>query len=308
MKPEILLLQPQSKSLEARLDALYAVHRLATAQDPEALLDAVAARIRVAVTSGAFGVPDALWARLPALELVAVHGVGLDKVDLSAAKAAGVEIKTTPGVLTDDVADLAIGLWLSLMRRMVQADTYVRAGGWREGRPLPLAVRASGRKVGVLGLGQIGQAIAARAQPFAAELRYHSRTPVADAPYAYEASVLDLARWSDVLFVAVSGGAGTLIDAKVLDALGPDGVLINIARGAVVDEPALVAALTAGRIAGAGLDVFADEPNAPEALLTADNVVLQPHRGSATVEARAAMADLVLEAVADHFSGAGRPT
>lgn len=301
MKPEILLLQPQSKALEASLDALYAVHRLFAAPDPDAMLAELGGRVQVAVTSGSFGVPDDLWTRLPALELVAVHGVGLDKVDLDLAKAAGVEIRTTPDVLTDDVADLALGLWLSLMRRMVPADRHVRDGGWREGRALPLAFRASGRRVGVLGLGQIGQAIATRAQPFAAEVRYHSRSPVADAPYAYERSVLALAGWCDVLFVAASGGAGVLVDDTVLEALGPEGVLINIARGAVVDEPALVAALTSGRIAGAGLDVFVDEPNVPQALLAADNVVLQPHRGSATVEARAAMAALVLQAVAEHF-------
>lgn len=301
MKPDILQLKALSPQLEAGLEAQYAVHRPYRAPDPEALVAQVAPKVRGLVTGGDLGVPDALWDRLPALEIVAVHGVGLDKVDLPRAAARGVAVTTTPGVLTQDVAELAIGLWLSLSRRMVSADRYVREGRWPRAERLPLARRASGRAVGILGLGQIGRAIANMAAPFAASIAYHSRRPVDGVPFAYHASPLDLAAAVDVLFLVTPGDAGPLVDAAVLEALGPDGLLINVARGSVVDEAALVAALANGTIAGAGLDVFEDEPNVPQALLAMDNVVLQPHRGSATEEARSAMAALVLENLERHF-------
>ena len=304
MKPDVLQLKALSPQLEAGLEATYTVHRPYRAADPNALIDEVAGKVRAVVTGGDLGVPAELWDRLPALELVAVHGVGLDKVDLDVAAALGVTVTTTPGVLTQDVAELAIGLWLSLSRRMVAADRYVREGRWPKGERLPLARRASGRKVGILGLGQIGKAIARMAEPFGGEIAYHNRRPADDAPYAYHASPLELAQAVDVLFLVTPGGAGSppLVDAAVLKALGPDGLLINVARGSVVDEAALVAALADGTIAGAGLDVFEDEPNVPEALWSMDNVVLQPHRGSATQEARSAMAALVLENLARHFA------
>jgi len=302
MKPEILQLKALSPQLEAGLEAAYVVHRPYRAADPDALITEVGSRVRGIVTGGDLGVPDALWDRLPALEIAAVHGVGLDKVDLARAAARGVAVTTTPGVLTQDVAELAIGLWLSLSRRMVTADRYVREGRWPRAERLPLARRASGRTVGILGLGQIGRAIAQMAAPFAASIAYHSRRPVEGVPYAYHASPLDLAKAVDVLFLVTPGDAGPLVDGAVLEALGPDGLLINVARGSVVDEAALVAALADGTIAGAGLDVFDDEPNVPEALLAMDNVVLQPHRGSATIEAREAMAALVLENLEGHFA------
>jgi len=303
MTVQLLSLQSFSPSLDEALDARYTVHRLHEAADPEALLARVGPTVRGIVTSGGTGVPSDLWARLPALEIVAVNGVGLDTVDLDVAAARGVSVTTTPGVLTEDVADLAIGLWLALARRMMVSDRFVREGRWPSGGSPPLAPRASGKRVGILGLGQIGRAIACRAAPFAAAVAYHSRRPVEDAPYAYAASPLDLARDVEVLFVATTGGTGSqaLVDAAVLEALGPRGLLINVARGSVVDEAALVAALEAGAIAGAGLDVFVDEPNVPAALLGRDDVVLQPHRGSATVEGRTAMADLVLANLAAHF-------
>ncbi len=301
MKPEILQLKALSPQLEAGLEAAYVVHRPYRAADPDALITNVGPKVRGVVTGGDLGVPDALWERLPALEIVAVHGVGLDKVDLDLAAALGVAVTTTPGVLTQDVAELAIGLWLSLSRRMVTADRYVREGRWPRAERLPLARRATGRTVGILGLGQIGRAIADMATPFAASIAYHSRRPVEGVPYAYHASPLALAKAVDVLFLVTPGDAGPLVDGAVLEALGPDGLLINVARGSVVDEAALVAALADGTIAGAGLDVFEDEPNVPQALLAMDNVVLQPHRGSATIEAREAMAALVLENLAGHF-------
>lgn len=303
MKPDVLQLKALSPQLEAGLEAAYAVHRPYRAADPDALIAQVAETVRAVVTGGDLGMPAALWARLPALEIVAVHGVGLDKVDLDVAAARGVTVTTTPGVLTQDVAELAIGLWLSLSRRMVSVDRYVREGRWPKAERLALARRATGRTVGILGLGQIGRAIADMAAPFAGQIAYHSRRPVEGVPYAYQASPLELAKAVNVLFLVTPGDAGPLVDADVLAALGPDGLLVNVARGSVVDEAALVAALSDGTIAGAGLDVFEDEPNVPEALLTMDNVVLQPHRGSATGEARAAMAALVLENLERHFSG-----
>lgn len=303
MKPDVLQLKALSPQLEAGLEAAYTVHRPYRAADPDALIGEVAGKVRAVVTGGDLGVPADLWDRLSALEIVAVHGVGLDKVDLDIAAARGVIVTTTPGVLTQDVAELAIGLWLSLSRRMVSADRYVREGRWPRGERLPLARRATGRTVGILGLGQIGRAIADMAAPFAGQIAYHSRRPVEGVPYAYHASPLDLARAVDVLFLVTPGDAGPLVDAAVLKALGPDGLLVNVARGSVVDEAALVAALADGTIAGAGLDVFEDEPNAPAALLAMDNVVLQPHRGSATEEARSAMAVLVLENLERHFGG-----
>lgn len=305
MKPDLLLTQPMSAKLEQALDAAYTVHRLPSQADREAFLDQIGPHIRAVVTGGQTGVRPSLWDRLPALEIIAVHGVGLDAIDLDRAKASGIKVTITPDVLTEDVADLAIGLWLSLSRRMMVADRYVRAGAWPEKKPIALSTRVSGRQVGILGLGQIGQAIAARAAPFAASITYHSRKPVDGAPYAYADSPLALAEACEVLFVAVAGGASTrgLVDAAVLEALGPRGLLINVARGSVVDEAALVAALETGAIAGAGLDVFADEPNVPQALLARDDVVLQPHQGSATVEGRSRMAALVLENLARHFVG-----
>jgi lactate dehydrogenase-like 2-hydroxyacid dehydrogenase len=304
MKPDLLLTQPMSAALEQALDAAYAVHRLNRQTDPDALLVQVGAKIRAVVTGGQTGLPSALWDRLPALEIIAVHGVGVDAIDLDRARASGVTVATTPDVLTEDVADLAIGLWLSLSRRMMVADRYVRAGAWPAGQPIALSTRVSGRRVGVLGLGQIGQAIAARAEPFAASITYHGRGPVGGSPYAYADSPAALAQACEVLFVAVAGGASTrgLVDRAVLEALGPDGLLINVARGSVVDETALVAALESGAIAGAGLDVLADEPRVPSALMARDDVVLQPHQGSATVEGRARMADLVLENLASCFA------
>lgn len=304
MKPDLLLTQPMSTELEQALDAAYVVHRPYAQTDPEAALERVGDRVRAVVTGGQTGLGSADWDRLPNLEIIAVHGVGLDAIDLGRAERSGVKVTTTPGVLTADVADLAIGLWLSLSRRMMSADRYVREGCWPRHEPLALSRRASGRRIGILGLGQIGQAVAERAAPFSTDIAYHSRHRVEGAPYAYAENPVALAERSDVLFVTVDGGAGSraLVDAAMLDALGPQGLLINVARGPVVDQAALVAALEAGRLGGAGLDVFDGEPDVPAALITREDVVLQPHRGSATVEARAAMAQLVLENLAAHFA------
>jgi lactate dehydrogenase-like 2-hydroxyacid dehydrogenase len=259
-----------------------------------------------AALSGKNGIDAATMDAAPDLKMVSLAVVGYDRVDLDHARARGISVTNTPDVLTDDVADLAIGLMLAVARRLPAQDLYVRQGRWAvEGDP-PLARRASGRRIGVLGLGRIGQAIASRARPFASEIGYFSRRPRAEgADYRYFGSPRDLAAWSDTMIVAVAGGAGTagLVDRAVIEALGPDGTLINVARGSVVDEPALIAALVDGRLGAAGLDVFANEPRVPPALLGLDNVVLLPHQGSGTRETRKAMGDLALANLAAFFAG-----
>ncbi len=257
-------------------------------------------RVRALVGGGTMLVDGALLDRLPALEIVAVHGVGHDGIDRDALAARGIVLAITAGVLTDDVADLAIGLWLAVERRIAAHDRVVRDGGWS----VPLARRASGRRIGVYGLGAIGRAIALRAVPFAGELLYSARSPKADVPWRFVADLRRLAGECDVLMLSAAPDAANVgaVDAAVLAALGPDGVLVNVARGALVDQPALIAALESGTIAGAGLDVFAHEPDVPTALRR-DNVVLSSHQGSATVEARAAMAAMVVANLEAHFAG-----
>lgn len=254
-----------------------------------------AARVVVAVTSGVWGVRGEHLDRLPGLGAVVNFGVGYDATDVAEANRRGVVVSNTPDVLTDCVADLAVGLTIDVMRRVSAADRFVRRGAWADGQP-PLAHRVSGSRVGILGLGRIGQAIARRLEAFDATISYHNRRERGDVSYAYAASPVELAQGCDVLVVAAAGGAESrhVVDAEVLDALGPKGFVINVARGSVIDEQALVTALAGGRLAGAGLDVFADEPHVPAALRSRDDVVLLPHIGSATVETRAAMTDLTL--------------
>ena len=255
---------------------------------------------------GGLGVDAAMMDAMPDLRLIAIAGVGYDKTDVDYARAKGIAVTNTPDVLTDDVADLAIGLMIAVARRLPAQDLYVRQGRWeREGAP-PLARRASGRRIGVLGLGRIGQAVAARARPFASEIGYFSRHPRPEgADYHYANSPVALAQWADVMVVTVSGGSETveLVDRAVIDALGAEGTLINVSRGSVVDEQAMVAALIEGRLGFAGLDVFADEPRVPAALLNMPNVVLAPHQGSATRETRRAMSQLALDNLAAFFDG-----
>lgn len=260
----------------------------------------------VAAVSSGNGVDAAMMDAAPDLKMIALSVVGYDKVDVAAARQRGIAITNTPDVLTDDVADLAIGLMIAVARRLPQQDRFVRQGRWPQEGPPALARRASGRRIGVLGLGRIGQAIARRAAPFTSEIGYYSRAPRAEGKaYIYHDSPRALAEWADVLIVAVSGGPDTagLVSRAVIEALGPEGTLINIARGSVLDEPAMIAALTDGRLGSAGLDVFAHEPNVPEALVQLENVVLVPHQGSATRETRAAMGQLVLDNLAAFFAG-----
>ena len=263
--------------------------------------------VTAVVTSGRSGVDAALMRALPRLGAIVNFGVGYDTTDVDAAAELGIGVSNTPDVLTDCVADTAVGLMIDVMRQFSAADRYVRAGSWPASGNYPLTRQVSNTRVGVIGLGRIGGAIAKRLSAFGCSISYHNRREVEGSPYPYVDSAVTLAAGVDVLVVAAAGGTGTrkLVDGAVIDALGADGYLINIARGSVVDEDALVEALTAGRLAGAGLDVFADEPNVPEALLSLDNVVLLPHVGSGTVETRAAMEQLTLRNL-EEFLHSGR--
>ncbi|MFF7798797.1 2-hydroxyacid dehydrogenase [Streptomyces olivaceus] len=282
-------------ALESALDEHYRTVRLHELPDRDAWLRAHGHEVAVAVTSARTGVDDALMDALPRLGAIVHFGVGYETTDVVRARARGIDVSNTPDVLTDCVADLAVGALVDVMRRLSAADRYVRAGDW-PAAPFPLADRVSGKRVGILGLGRIGRAVARRLEGFGADLAYCTRTPVPGVAHRYLPSAEALAGACDALVVTVAGGPGTrhLVSGAVLDALGPRGYLVNVARGSVVDEAALVAAVTRGRIAGAALDVFADEPHVPPALVESDRVVLLPHIASATHETRAAMGDLAL--------------
>ena len=288
------------------MDALhgaFVVHDRIHETDAEAFA-AAAPRIRAIAASGESKVTRELIARLPALEMISVFGVGYDGIDVAAARERGIHVTHTPNVLNDEVADLAIALMLAVARRIPQADRYVREGKWRGG-PAPLARKVSGARLGIVGLGRIGRAIARRAEAFDMSIAYTARSAKSDSPYRYLPSAQALAAEVDFLVVITPGGAGTrkLIDATVLAALGSNGYLVNVARGSVVDEQALIRALQDGTIAGAGLDVFEEEPNVPETLRALENVVLTPHIGSATWQTRRAMSDLAFGNLQAHFSG-----
>ena len=304
--PEILMLRPMHTVVAEGLGARHTLHRLDTAADPEALLAEVAPRIRGLAVGAQTPVDAALMDRLPNLEIIANFGVGYDTVDARAAAARGIVVTNTPDVLTDEVADLTLGLLLATLRRIPQAERYLRAGRWPEA-PFPLSPSLRGRRIGILGLGRIGQAIARRLEGFGVAIAYHGRSRQADVPYAYHPTLLGLAEAVHVLIVVAPGGPETagLIDAAVLRALGPEGVLINVARGSLVDEAALAAALREGTIQAAGLDVFAKEPHVPAELIDLDNAVLLPHVGSASHHTRAAMGQLVVDNLLSWFEGRG---
>ena len=307
-RPDILMPAPMLPSVIAVLDDRFALHRLWEQPDADAYLRGVGPAIRgLAASTLAGAIGAAMFDRLPALEIVANFGVGYDNIDATAAAARGIAVTNTPGVLDAEVADLTIGLLLATLRRLPQADRFVRDGRW-PGGAFPLSPTLRGRRVGIVGLGAIGKAVARRLDGFDIAIAYHGRTRQPDVGYEYHASLVALAAACDVLIAIVPGGAATthLIDAAVLAALGPQGVLINVSRGSVVDEVALTAALESGAIWGAGLDVFADEPHVPPALLTMANVVLLPHIGSASRHTRAAMGQLVVDNLIAWFDD-GRP-
>ncbi|MBN3724687.1 2-hydroxyacid dehydrogenase [Burkholderia sp. Ac-20379] len=301
---DILLINPVLPSLDRQLAERYTLHRYYAHADKAGYLREIGARIHGVVTGGASGIDNATMDQLPNLKIVAINGIGTDAVDLDYARRRGLHVSTTPGVLTDDVADLALGLLLSACRGLCIGDRHVRDGQWGKAPALPLARKFSGMRVGIVGLGRVGRAIAARAAAFGCPIAYTDLRELSDVPYRFVTDLAQLAADSDALVLAASAdNAEGIVDARVLDALGPDGYLINVARGKLVNEADLVRALADGRIAGAGLDVFVDEPNAPAELFGMPNVVLQPHRASATVQTREAMGAIVLDSLAASFAG-----
>lgn len=283
-------------TFEAELVARYEIPKLPDGPQRAEFLAEHASGIRVVVTSGWARVDADTIAVLPNLEVIVNNGAGVDAIDLEAAKRRGIGVSNTPDVLSDTVADTALGLILMTLRRFGAADRYVRAGRWVRDGQFPYGRDVSGLQVGILGLGRIGSAIATRLLGFGCAIAYHNRQRIAGSPYRYAESPVQLAESVDVLVVATTGDHRTrnLVDRTVLEALGPEGYLINIARGSVVDQDALVELVVGGGLAGAGLDVFVDEPHVPAELLDLDNVVLFPHIGSATARTRQAMALLAI--------------
>lgn len=305
MKPRLLKIARLPAMLDEQLHALYEV--VEADQDGHDLSTATA-DIRALVANGESTVSRSLIEKLPALEVIVVFGVGYDGVDVQAAREHGISVTHTPDVLTDDVADFAMTLLLGIARNTRLADDFARSGAWANG-PFPFTRKVSGARLGIIGLGRIGSAIARRAAGFDMDIAYTGRQPQPVA-WQYYPSVLELAAAVDFLVVAVGGGSSTwhLVDAPVLQALGKDGYLINVGRGSVVDEAALASALAEGRLAGAALDVFEDEPRPHPGLLGLDNVLLAPHMASATWSTRRAMSDLVVANLAAWAEGTPLPT
>lgn len=264
--------------------------------DPVAFLRSQGESFAAMATSARQGASGEVIAAVPGLRAIASFGVGYDSLDVATARRLGIQVSYTPDVLNDCVADLAWGALLDIARGISEADRYLRRGAWLQAQ-FRLSTRLSAKRLGIVGLGRIGTAIAKRGAGFDMDIRYHNRRPVDGAPYQYVADLAELARWADFLMVVVAGGRGTqhLISADILQALGPQGYLINVARGSAVDEAALTVALQSRAIAGAALDVFEKEPCLPEQLIGLDNVLLLPHIGTATHETRVAMGDLVIE-------------
>jgi lactate dehydrogenase-like 2-hydroxyacid dehydrogenase len=304
-KPDILLLGPAKPTIVDGLADKVNLHKMIEAIDGEAFLAELAPRLRGIAVSGFGGVDGALMARFPKLEIVSSFGVGYDHIDAKWAGAHGIVVTNTPDVLNEEVADTALGLLLSTVRQLPQADRYVRAGLWPKKDFPHSRATLRDRTVGIVGLGRIGKVIARRLDAFEVPVVYHGRQVQGDVPYRYYADLVAMARDVDVLLVMTPGGAGTknLIDAKVLEALGPNGILINMARGSVVDEAALIDALRTKKIYSAGLDVFANEPKVPPELIEMEQVVLFPHVGSASVHTRRAMDQLVVDNLLAWASG-----
>jgi lactate dehydrogenase-like 2-hydroxyacid dehydrogenase len=304
-KPEVVLIGPPKPVVVKGLDAICAVHRAPQGADREAFIAAHSHVRAIACSDTAYKIPGELMARFPKLEIVASFGVGYDHMDVKYAAAHDVVLTNTPDVLTEEVADTALGLLLCTVREFAQAERYLRAGKWLE-RSYPLTkATLRNRTVGMVGMGAIGQAIARRLDAFGVPVVYHTRKPRRDVNYLHCPSLIEMARAVDILLVIVPGGPGTanMIDAEVLYALGPDGILINMARGSVVDEPALIKALQDKRIMAAGLDVFAKEPEVPAELIAMNNVVLFPHLGSASVYTREKMDQVIVDNIAAWAAG-----
>ena len=301
MTIEILQTAPLLASCEQALAERYMVHKLYEQADQQTWLAENGNRIRAHAGSG---VQADLMDKLPNLEIIASFGVGYDNIDIAGAKARNIRVTNTPDVLNDAVAELTIGLMISLARRIPQSDQFVRQGKWKNGN-FGLFSELTGKTVGILGLGRIGKEIAARAQAMKMRVVYHGRRQQPNTPFIYYDDLEDMARDSDWLVVSAPGGKGTegIVSRKVLEALGPGGCIVNVARGTLVDEPAMVELLQNGGLGGAALDVFVDEPDVPQALLGLDNVVLCPHQGSATHQTRDAMGGLLVANLERHFAG-----
>jgi lactate dehydrogenase-like 2-hydroxyacid dehydrogenase len=306
MKPEILQMSPIMPHVEAALAKAYKVHCYWKADDRAGLLAEIGAHVRAVATGGHSGCSRATIEALPNLEMISSFGVGYDAVDVAASREHGVRLTNTPDVLNDAVAELTMALMLALCRRIPQADVHVREGWWLEGG-YPLTSELTGARVGILGLGRIGKEIARRCQAFKMRVAYHGRHEQPFEPYEYYPDLTAMVRDVDWLVVIAPGTAETagIVSREVMQALGPKGSLVNVARGSLIDELAMVEMLQSGALGGAALDVFADEPRAPEALFGLDNVVLSPHQASATTKTRMAMGDLVVQNLAAYF--AGRP-
>jgi len=306
MAEEILQTHKLLERCETALAERYTVHKLHEAADRDALLREIAPRIR-AIAGGS--VDATLMDKLPELEIIANFGVGYDSIDTKAARQRNIRVTNTPNVLNDAMAEITIGLMVALARRLPQTDRFVREGKWLKGN-YPLQVELNGKTVGILGLGRIGKEIAIRAQAMKMRVVYHGRHRQCDEPYLYYDNLQDMARDVDWLVIIAPGGKGTdkIVSREVLEALGPEGYLVNMARGSLVDEPAMVEMLQQGKLGGAALDVFDKEPQVPEALFALDNVVLSPHQGSATQQTRNKMADLVVANLVAHFAGDPLPS
>jgi len=304
VKIEIAVAPRLYQPVMERLEREFAVHALWDAKDPLGFLASVADRVRGFASFTGYPVPARFIEALPRLEIIATMSVGTDHIDLAAARARGIAVTNAPDVLTDCVADLGMGLTINLARNLVAADRFVRAGDWTK-RLFPLATKLGGATMGVVGLGRIGTAVAKRAEAFGMRIVYYGRRRVPGAHYPFYDDLIAMARDADYLMLTCPGGEATrhLVDAKVIAALGPEGMLVNIARGSVVDQPALIAALQSHQLGGAALDVYADEPRVPEALMKLDNVVLAPHIASATHATRRAMGDLMIDNLLAHFAG-----
>lgn len=303
---EILMTGPLMPYAADQLKAKFTVHELWTAPDRAALLRELAGRVRGVAVGGHSKVDGALLDALPKLEIVSSFGVGYDHVDAVEAGKRGVVVTNTPDVLSDEVADLAVALLLATIRQIPQVDRYLRAGKWLE-KPYPLTTSLRTRKIGIVGLGRIGKAVAHRLEAFGVPIAYHGRSRQEDVPYRYYPSLVEMAKDVDTLVSVAPGGAAThhMIGAEVFEALGPDGIVVNVGRGTVIDEQALIAALKKGTILSAGLDVFEDEPRVPAELIALEHVVLLPHVGSASVYTRQAMGQLLVDNLASWFAGKG---
>ena len=310
-RPHILQLGPYPPWDEEPLNAAFHVHRHFEAVDKAAFLKAIGPKIRAIATRGELGASRQMIEALPNLEIISVYGVGVDAVDLDAARARNIRVTNTPDVLTDDVADLGVAMMLALSRDVIGAEAWVRSGQWAAKGLYPLRRKVSGKRAGILGLGRIGKAVARRLAGFDMQIHYSQRTPAeTPAAWTFQADPRELAASSDFLFVCLAASAATrhIVSRDVLAALGPDGMLINISRAANIDENALLDALEKRTIAGAAIDVFEGEPKINPRWLALDNVLLQPHHASGTIETRKAMGKLMRDNLEAHFAGLPLPT